>query len=632
MPRRTQQVVSESSESENAIERIKSGGKEKGKRKGRDRTPPGKVWGTNLSHQGIDTPPLRSALKSVTATFEEIRPDQVSIDTVDRVDQEVSDSLAEHQLHVLEKHLPYRVVDITNIGILPHGNHELRRVPPSLRRVHRFPGTYFAWYGVADTTTVKYQQTTNSGVNTVDNTASSHINELCTSQYPQNVSFQLPSVFPCPPPPPHSTGTISADSWTAVNVGGSNPKGLKCVVPPFNLGQAHAILAAPPKPRAAKQIAPLAPPQLARPERCAGIPLAWDPATFWETYPFHIHSLNTTHPAIYDLLLLEPPATPRARSKDWSKPLLTRHICYGSRDSSAGILNKVITAAVPINAEMDGQYIEPLDGSITDGDDHAWSGNPAILGGNGGWQEFDFSTTSLLGKRGRSRGSSEASDNTLEEEEVRRQFFPAFGGDESDDEEERQKNKEHILKRAKDLRRAAEILEAQAEAGNAIWMASIVRRNIGNDKCRAKENKAVSGGRFNIYQQKDSPRIINWALMLLNVARLGGESIREKSNLIEFYGQSESAAKCRQVPPWRQLAAVWRQFTFSDGGNVADSKLFLAAVGVTGGSVGGRGGRQYGRQSILRAAGWAAVSSVTWRQCDTGGGNLPKWRQFVGGR
>ncbi|KAJ7444276.1 hypothetical protein B0H11DRAFT_2342886, partial [Mycena galericulata] len=144
---------------------------------------------------------------------------------------------------------------------------------------------------------------------------------------------------------------------------------------------------------------------------------------------------------------------------------------------------------IAINAEMDGQYIEPLDGSITDGDDHAWSGNPAILGGNGGWQEFDFSTTSLLGKRGRSRGSSEASDNTLEEEEVRRQFFPAFGGDESDDEEERQKNKEHILKRAKDLRRAAEILEAQAEAGNAIWMASIVRRNIGNDStARRRDN------------------------------------------------------------------------------------------------------------------------------------------------
>ncbi|KAJ7509344.1 hypothetical protein B0H11DRAFT_1901468 [Mycena galericulata] len=112
-------------------------------------------------------------------------------------------------------------------------------------------------------------------------------------------------------------------------------------------------------------------------------------------------------------------------------------------------------------------------------------------------------------------------------------------------------------------------------------------------------------------------------------------------------GQSESAAKCRQVPPWRQLAAVWaatnggtlthkvtlwRQFAFLGGGNVADMKLFWAAVGATGGSVGGRVGRQCGRHSSLRAAVRAAVSSVTWRQCDVGGGNFcglaATWRQL----
>ncbi|KAJ7488718.1 hypothetical protein B0H11DRAFT_1912869 [Mycena galericulata] len=49
--------------------------------------------------------------------------------------------------------------------------------------------------------------------------------------------------------------------------------------------------------------------------------------------------------------------------------------------------------------------------------------------------------------------------------------------------------------------------------------------------------------------------------------------------------------------------------------------------------------RQCGRQgwaAVLAAlqfegGSMAAVSSVTWRQCDVGGGNLPKWRQLVGG-
>ncbi|KAJ7460028.1 hypothetical protein B0H11DRAFT_1924077 [Mycena galericulata] len=76
----------------------------------------------------------------------------------------------------------------------------------------------------------------------------------------------------------------------------------------------------------------------------------------------------------------------------------------------------------------------------------------------------------------------------------------------------------------------------------------------------------------------------------------------------------------------------WRQFTFLGGGNVADMKLFWAAVGAIGGSVGGRGGRQCRRHSSLRAAVRAAVSSVTWRQCDVGGGNFwglaAAWRQL----
>ncbi|KAJ6630146.1 hypothetical protein B0H10DRAFT_2362255 [Mycena sp. CBHHK59/15] len=62
-------------------------------------------------------------------------------------------------------------------------------------------------------------------------------------------------------------------------------------------------------------IAPSVPPAPSRLARCTGIPLAWDAATFWETYPFQIHSSSAKQPAKYDLILPETPNSPRARSK-----------------------------------------------------------------------------------------------------------------------------------------------------------------------------------------------------------------------------------------------------------------------------------------------------------------------------
>ncbi|KAJ7760171.1 hypothetical protein B0H14DRAFT_2476181, partial [Mycena olivaceomarginata] len=67
-------------------------------------------------------------------------------------------------------------------------------------------------------------------------------------------------------------------------------------------------------------------------------------------------------------------------------------------------------------------YIEPTDGSITDGDDHAWSYDPKVLTGGGGWRELDFSTTSLLGKR--AREDSDSGSSAEDVEEIQRHFFP----------------------------------------------------------------------------------------------------------------------------------------------------------------------------------------------------------------
>ncbi|KAJ7500459.1 hypothetical protein B0H11DRAFT_1714431 [Mycena galericulata] len=82
-------------------------------------------------------------------------------------------------------------------------------------------------------------------------------------------------------------------------------------------------------------------------------------------------------------------------------------------------------------------YIEPTDGSITDGDDHAWSSNSKILAGGGGWRDLDFNTTSLLGKRPRLSSQESDSDSSAgDAEEVQRQFFPSFETHDSDDEEQ----------------------------------------------------------------------------------------------------------------------------------------------------------------------------------------------------
>lgn len=50
------------------------------------------------------------------------------------------------------------------------------------------------------------------------------------------------------------------------------------------------------------------------------------------------------------------------------------------------------------------EYVDPDDGSITDGDDHVWVGNPEILRGGGGWRDFDMVG---LGRRMREDHSKE---------------------------------------------------------------------------------------------------------------------------------------------------------------------------------------------------------------------------------
>ena len=56
---------------------------------------------------------------------------------------------------------------------------------------------------------------------------------------------------------------------------------------------------------------------------------------------------------------------------------------------------------------MEQEYVDPDDGSITDGDDHVWVGNPEILRGSGRWRDFDIIG---LGKRLREDHSNERTE------------------------------------------------------------------------------------------------------------------------------------------------------------------------------------------------------------------------------
>ena len=42
-------------------------------------------------------------------------------------------------------------------------------------------------------------------------------------------------------------------------------------------------------------------------------------------------------------------------------------------------------------------FVDPNDGTITEGDDHVWLGNPDVLRGGGGWRNLD--AVQLLGKQ-----------------------------------------------------------------------------------------------------------------------------------------------------------------------------------------------------------------------------------------
>jgi hypothetical protein len=77
---------------------------------------------------------------------------------------------------------------------------------------------------------------------------------------------------------------------------------------------------------------------------------------------------------------------------------------------------------IPRDEDLDGRdgvssgsYYDPDDGSITDGDDHVWIGDPDVLMG-GEWRDFDIQ--GMLGKRSRSVMSTSVGDGLSSSAEV----------------------------------------------------------------------------------------------------------------------------------------------------------------------------------------------------------------------
>ncbi|KAJ3751280.1 hypothetical protein DFH05DRAFT_1385646 [Lentinula detonsa] len=111
-------------------------------------------------------------------------------------------------------------------------------------------------------------------------------------------------------------------------------------------------------------------------------------------------------------------------------------------------------------------------GSVTDGDDHIWSGSVAALK-DGGWRELNGKTRTLLGKR--------RTEDNLDEEQVSSVGPIEDDYDAAEQEAMLDEQVEWALQRAQELQQAAEIIQKQVQDWNPIWLKSLKDRNVGQD-------------------------------------------------------------------------------------------------------------------------------------------------------
>ena len=154
-----------------------------------------------------------------------------------------------------------------------------------------------------------------------------------------------------------------------------------------------------------------------------------------------------------------------------------------------------------VSSGTNGSYYNPDDGSITDGDDHVWIGDPDVLM-SGEWRDFDIQQ--ILGKRSRSVMSTSVGDglSSSAEQDMNEIHEQLNDPDESDLEHEvcqthskfradvsltlpfiskLQALTNALSLCADELAQAVKIIRSQLPHRNQIWMKSVVSQNLGGD-------------------------------------------------------------------------------------------------------------------------------------------------------
>jgi hypothetical protein len=155
--------------------------------------------------------------------------------------------------------------------------------------------------------------------------------------------------------------------------------------------------------------------------------------------------------------------------------------------------------------ESERRYIDPDEGSITDGDDQLLTGDPELLKGGGGWKELvegtgGVTSTKVLGKRTRRQLEDESPPTQSEIVDLTQSSSPMLVDSENEEEVEVRvhlkvligrltlrmtlrwmSNAARLRRRADQLEKAAKIFCEQAEQRNTIWIRSGIRRDVGRD-------------------------------------------------------------------------------------------------------------------------------------------------------
>jgi hypothetical protein len=145
----------------------------------------------------------------------------------------------------------------------------------------------------------------------------------------------------------------------------------------------------------------------------------------------------------------------------------------------------------------DGEYANPDSGSITEGDDHVWLGNPEMLK-DGRWREFDVEL--MIGKRPQSALSDSVGDDSSSPDDHDMSVDDQHNAVDSGGDEEvclilsflfplnltaisiqLHKQMDALSICADELEEASAIIRSQLQYMNPIWIASMATRNIGRD-------------------------------------------------------------------------------------------------------------------------------------------------------